>query len=103
MVELVEKQGDALTPGWVLKEQLKNYMQFDFADLAAQFKIPLLVVTGSADPLTPAQNSYNIARVFTDTKLIEFEDGRHMPHLEFPDRFADAILSHLSRSEENRS
>jgi pimeloyl-ACP methyl ester carboxylesterase len=96
MAVTLEKQKDSLTPGWVLREQLKNYLTFSFSDRAKQLPLPVLVITGEEDPLTPAENSTRISEAFPNAELTIIEGCRHMPHVEEPGLFTDSVLGFIA-------
>lgn len=97
--EILARQYDNMTPGSVLRQQLANYVAFDFAAEARAMQLPVCVVTGDEDPLTPRENALAIAMAFHGAELHEFAGCRHMPHLEEPELFATTLLDFAARHE----
>jgi pimeloyl-ACP methyl ester carboxylesterase len=93
------RQKNAPTPSWVLREQLGHYMAFDLGDRGSSLQMPTMVITGSEDPLTPAQNSVDLAQVIEGSQLKLLEGIRHMPHIECSESFATTILNFIEETE----
>jgi pimeloyl-ACP methyl ester carboxylesterase len=96
MQEVVQNQQGHLTPSWVLREQLQNYAAFNFIEQSKDINIPTLIITGDRDPITPAENSYNLSSKLPNGRLLVLEDCAHMPHIEKPMEFIFAIVNHLA-------
>jgi pimeloyl-ACP methyl ester carboxylesterase len=99
MTEVLARQGESPTPSWVLREQLGHYMAFDLANEADDIRVPTLVLTGDEDPLTPAQNSKDLAEALSQSRLEILKGVRHMPHIEKPGLFASLVLDFVSKDE----
>lgn len=57
--------------------------------------VPTLLITGRHDEVTPgAARPY--AELIPDVHWVVFEESSHMPHLEEPEGFADAVTAFLS-------
>ncbi len=100
MTEVLKRQGEAPTPGWVLREQLGHYMASDLGSSTDEIRVPTLVLTGDEDPLTPAQNSVDLAAALPLGQLEILRGVRHMPHIEKPQALASMVLAFVAKNEE---
>ena len=82
-----------LTPRWVLAKHLNNYLTCSFRDAARGSTLPVKVISGDHDPLTPAANSRNPRCLSKEQQLTFIEDCCHMPYLEEPHRFSTSLLN----------
>jgi pimeloyl-ACP methyl ester carboxylesterase len=62
-----------------------------FYEMAARIAAPALIVQGAGDRLVPAASSVELARHRPDWRLEILEGIGHLPQLEDPPRFAQAI------------
>jgi 3-oxoadipate enol-lactonase len=67
----------------------------DARDWLAHITQPALVLCGEYDGVTGLATSEHIARVMPRAKLVVIAGAGHAPHIEQPDRFADAVLEFL--------
>ncbi len=88
-----------ISPGWILQQHLHNYLNFDFTQDAASLSLPVTIITGDQDPLTPPQNSLALEKAIPHANLIMIPGCRHMPHIEATDQYIDHILNHLHQAE----
>jgi pimeloyl-ACP methyl ester carboxylesterase len=58
--------------------------------LAAE--MPVLIVWGGHDPIIPANHGRRAHGLIPNSTYVEFADAGHMPHVDEPHRFADAVL-----------
>jgi pimeloyl-ACP methyl ester carboxylesterase len=65
--------------------------------LAVLRTVPVMVICGDADLLTPLVYSQEIADELPDAELVVVEHGGHVALLEFPDEVDDAIERFLER------
>lgn len=80
-----------LTPRIALAGQLQAYRTFDQAR-PRRLPYPVVVITGTTDPLAPAANSRALARLIQDSELVELEGCDHMPHIERAEELARVVL-----------
>ena len=65
--------------------------------LAAGLTMPLLLIQGGEDRVTPAAtNAELLAAALPDARLVMLAGCGHLPEVEFPGRVNDLIASHLS-------
>lgn len=69
--------------------------QFDITEKIVNISIPTLVVSGTADKLTPVKYGEYLCNHIPGAKLSIIEDGGHMMALEKPDDFMASITSFL--------
>jgi 3-oxoadipate enol-lactonase len=75
----------------------------DALDRLGRLTMPVLVVAGADDRLTPAPHSETLAKAIPRAELVTIPGAGHLPYLEAADRFADAVLRFLSPNEEMSS
>lgn len=59
--------------------------------------IPVLVVVGEMDEATPPQMSRELTKALPDARLIELLGCAHVPQLQAPEMFVDAIADFIGR------
>jgi 3-oxoadipate enol-lactonase len=64
-------------------------------EVLPEIDIPTLVIVGRKDEFTPVAKAEELQRNLQNCKLVIIEDAGHMPNLEHPDQFNDAVLSFL--------
>ncbi len=73
---------------------------FDATDrihLAGAF--PTLIVWGGRDKILPVGHGIRAHGLIEDSRLVVFDDASHFPHMDEPQRFADALRSFLDETE----
>ena len=75
---------------------LRPRMFESWLDRLADIRPPSLLLRGRYDPVVPpvAVNAYREA--VPDPKVVTFDNSSHMPHLEEPDAYAEAVTSFLA-------
>jgi 3-oxoadipate enol-lactonase len=68
----------------------------DLRPALAGVQIPVLAVVGSQDEATPPAMSHEVVAGLPDARLTILEGLAHVPQLQAPDRFLDAIIPFLS-------
>ncbi|WP_246869263.1 alpha/beta fold hydrolase [Saccharopolyspora sp. ASAGF58] len=58
---------------------------------------PALVVVGEEDTLTPPENARELAGALSGSELVTLPGAGHLPSIESPDAFAEAVRPRLSR------
>jgi pimeloyl-ACP methyl ester carboxylesterase len=71
--------------------------RFDVMGRLGKIELPTLVVTGSADQLTPVKYAHFLAKHITDARLVTIDGAGHMVMLERPAEAAEAVHDFLSR------
>ena len=71
---------------------------WDVTDRLGEVDVPVLLVSGGHDEVRPWVVERAAARL-RDVEWILLEDASHMPHLEAPERFLEAVGAFLARVE----
>ena len=61
----------------------------------AEIKVPVLLVYGADDQLTPVKLGRDMAARIPDARLVVIEDAGHLPNIERPDAFNAVLLEFL--------
>lgn len=76
------------------QRQLDALLQFNSEKWFQKIREPTLVIEGSDDIICPV-NSKRLAEGISGAKLIVFAKQAHMPHVEKPKEFANAVVNFL--------
>jgi pimeloyl-ACP methyl ester carboxylesterase len=87
---LHELAGDARPPGTVAA--LAALGAHDISHELGTIRAPVLVIHGRNDMLIPCADAERLAAIIPDASLVIFEDTGHMPMVERPVPFNDALL-----------
>jgi 3-oxoadipate enol-lactonase len=68
-----------------------NYL----SEVLPQINIPTLVIVGRQDEFTPVAKAEELKENLQNCKLVVIEDAGHMPNLEQPEEFNEAVLDFL--------
>jgi len=68
---------------------------YDRAVSLAEIKVPVLLVYGADDRLTPVKLGRDMAAQIPDARLVVIEAAGHLPNIERPDAFNAAVLEFL--------
>jgi pimeloyl-ACP methyl ester carboxylesterase len=68
----------------------------DYRDVLARATAPALIVVGSDDDFTPLSDAELMKDRLADARVVVIEGAAHMPNLERPDDFNDALDEFLS-------
>jgi pimeloyl-ACP methyl ester carboxylesterase len=91
------------TPADVIAEFYPTLAAHDkLAALDVLRDLPVLVVVGDADRLTPPAHGRAIAAALPDSELIEVSDGGHVLMLEHPEIVTDALAELIERARPQR-
>jgi 3-oxoadipate enol-lactonase len=69
----------------------------DSTPLLSTIKLPTLVVVGEEDTLTPPQLSLDMHNAISGSELVRIPGAGHMPNLEQPALFNEALITFLNR------
>jgi len=62
-----------------------------------EIDVPVLIIHGADDQIVPVSEAEGMAAAIPDCELVILEDAGHMPNLERPDAFNDAVIDFLER------
>ncbi|MEM7315577.1 MAG: alpha/beta fold hydrolase, partial [Planctomycetota bacterium] len=69
----------------------------DFSDLISQIDVPSLLICGEFDVISPPDEMKSIADGMPNASFVAIEQAGHLPPLENPPSFNDAVLSFLAK------
>ncbi len=71
---------------------VRKALQYErFVDLLSSLRVPTLLLHGTHDRLVPVESARAAARLRPDWTTVIFDDVGHVPQLEVPDAFVDAV------------
>lgn len=88
---ILEQNGSAVAHAWVA------CLACDLRGMLRQIKVPILVIVGLQDLLSPPYLARSMAQELTEVELEVWEETGHFPFLEDPDRFnrrLDRFIQH---------
>lgn len=91
--EIVTLASKNLTPRFALKGHLHAYQHFRSSHYLSAFKMPVLIITGEKDRLTPMANSQTLSQKIPHSKLWVIPNCEHTPHIEAKDLLLSEIFS----------
>jgi 3-oxoadipate enol-lactonase len=68
----------------------------DSTPLLGTIRVPTLVVVGEEDTLTPPAEAQRINSAIPDARLVQIPEAGHLPNMENPDAFNEALRAFLS-------
>ena len=74
----------------------KEFPNFDIRDRLREIKIPVLIMAGRYDWITPASFAEELHDLLPNSQLEIFENSGHMLHRDEPERFKKVITDFLS-------
>ena len=75
----------------------------DSTDLLLNMSLPVLVVSGAEDKLTPTAEMESLHRAIKGSRLTVIEDAGHLSNIECPDEFNAALIDFIEMIEEGNS
>lgn len=76
---------------------LMSLGEHDPSDVLPRLDLPVMIVAGTRDPMTPLTLSEQMARRIPGAELVVVEGGTHYLPIEFPDALNDAVARFLGR------
>jgi len=67
----------------------------DSTPTLAEIDVPVLIIHGDDDQIIPLAEAQAMAKQIKNAKLVVIEDAGHLPNLEQPDAFNDAVIDFL--------
>jgi len=78
-----------------LKETIKNILEEDLTPFLKEIKVPVLIIWGERDKITPLSDAWLIKKEIKFSQLEILPDIGHTPHLENPELLAQKIKEFL--------
>jgi pimeloyl-ACP methyl ester carboxylesterase len=76
---------------------LHAILDYDFRDRLPEVRCPTLIVWGAKDAIVPSKDAYEYERLIPGTQpVVMMEDTGHVPMIERPRRFNQALLEFLA-------
>jgi pimeloyl-ACP methyl ester carboxylesterase len=97
LVSYVERMNSSTSAEVIARYLRTLYTHARLLALAALREVPVLVVCGDVDVLTPLVHSEEICAALPDAEMVVVEDGGHVVLLEHADQVNTAIESFLRR------
>jgi pimeloyl-ACP methyl ester carboxylesterase len=99
--ELVEDSMETMraTGGEVTLLDFETCDRFDVRDRLDEIEVPTLALCGEDDPLTPPKFHEHLAEELPNGTYREIANAAHMPMLERPEAFDDAMRAFLAETE----
>ncbi|MFW5873254.1 MAG: alpha/beta fold hydrolase [Bacillota bacterium] len=94
---------DALDADWLTRfnRLAESSYEFDIKDRLTEIEMPVLLVAGERDILTPLEKMKEIACELPDSRLLTINDAGHASCYEKTNEFNTAVLGHLALTVEN--
>lgn len=70
---------------------------YDVRDRLPELKLPVLIVAGRHDWITPVSQSLVMKQLLQGSELVVFEHSGHMPFIEEQDAFIECVLAFMQR------
>lgn len=81
--------------GGVMKETYLNVIREDISDSFSNISVPVLLVWGEKDKITPLEHAYFMKEKIAGAKLEIIPNVKHNPHFEAPEILAEKILNFI--------
>ncbi len=78
-----------------LKATIKNIIKEDLSPILGEIKVPVYIIWGKNDLITPLSDAYLMNEKIKHSRLKILKKIGHTPHLEAPQLLADSIVSFL--------
>lgn len=95
VVQRVRDIIEAATPEGVARALEAMRERSDSTPLLQKIRVPVLVLCGEEDTLTPVEEARQMARGVKDGRLVVLPGAGHLANLETPDAFNQALLEFL--------
>ncbi|MGM0413578.1 MAG: alpha/beta fold hydrolase [Bacillota bacterium] len=94
---------DVLDEKWLTRfnRLAESSYDFDIEDRLTEIEMPVLLVAGERDILTPLEKMKEVASKISDSRLITINDAGHASCYEKMAEFNTAVLGHLALTVEN--
>lgn len=95
-IDLAEKMSP---PREVLQRQVRAVLNFAPHPPRSTHKIPILILVGGADPITPPSMAEQLHKRYPQATLHTFKGVKHLPHIEQAEEFNDQLEKFLKNME----
>ena len=85
------RKTDYLETSGALKETIKNILEEDLIPFLKEIRVPVLIIWGEKDKITPLSDAYLMRKEIKFSQLEILNGIGHTPHLENPELLAEKI------------
>ena len=78
-----------------LKDTFKNVIAEDLEKYFSEIKVPVFIIWGDKDKLTPISDAYIMNKKIKNSKLEVLKNIGHSPHIEIPEILAEKIKKYI--------
>jgi len=82
---------------WAAPSNRGGFERTDFRDRLARVRAPALVICGAWDPIIGPRWSRALEVSLPNSRLVQFRDSAHMPHIEEPAAFGRIVTDFLAQ------
>ena len=100
LVEYVEEMMRSTSVEGIVGALMGMKERPDSTPTLADIDVPTLIIHGADDKIIPASEAEAMHAAIEDSELVIIDDAGHLPNLEQPDAFNDAIIDFLESLEE---
>ncbi len=93
--EFLARRKAHLPPAYAWQRQFAACLRFETESRLNALRIPTLIVTGSDDPIVPAENSLRLARVIPTARVMILPGARHLVFIERAEEFNRLVIEFL--------
>jgi pimeloyl-ACP methyl ester carboxylesterase len=79
-------------------DALRACLEYDFRERLPEIRCPTLIVWGEKDSILPVADAHEFERLIPDSRKLVMEDTGHVPQLERPTAFNEALLAFLEEA-----
>lgn len=79
------------------KRQLEALLPFNSKAWIGQLSMPTLVIGGEKDIICSGESN-KLQKFISGSQCVIFPDQRHLPHIEIPERFVEAVIQFLKQT-----
>lgn len=95
----VEQAEKMAAPREILQRQVRAVLNFSPHPPRSTHKIPMLILVGSGDPITPPFMAGHLKKRYPQARLHVFEGAKHLPHIERAEEFNEELENFLKNIE----
>ncbi len=88
-------RGNGMTFEAMARQSDSAFMTHDAREALPQIAVPVLIIHGDVDPTIPISAGRRLAEAIPDSRLVEWENVGHLPHLERTEEFNKLVLEFL--------
>jgi pimeloyl-ACP methyl ester carboxylesterase len=79
-------------------DALRACLEYDFRERLPEISCPALIIWGENDAVLPVQDAHEFERLIPDSRKLLMENTGHVPQLERPAAFNEALLEFLAET-----